>query len=202
MADWTLRLIDQTGYVGVFLLMFLETIFPPIPSEVIMPLAGTRAAAGTMTLWGVVASGTAGAMLGNIFWYALARVIGLRRFRPLIERHGRWLTMEWSDVEKAEKLFGRFGHWVVFLGRVMPTIRSIVSIPAGLLNMRLKTYLIWSTIGTAAWTAGLACVGWGLGRAYRDIDKILTPLSVAIIVLIVAAYVWRQLTWRRRHPGE
>jgi membrane protein DedA with SNARE-associated domain len=94
MGDWTIRLIDQTGYVGIFLLMFLETVFPPIPSEVIMPIAGLRAAHGSLTLWGVIASGTAGAMLGNLFWYALARVIGIRRFRPFIERHGRWLTME------------------------------------------------------------------------------------------------------------
>ena len=109
MGDWTIRLIDQTGYVGIFLLMFLETIFPPIPSEVIMPIAGVRAAQGPLTLWGVIASGTAGAMLGNLFWYALARVIGMRRFRPFIERYGRWLTMDWDDVEKAERLFGRFG---------------------------------------------------------------------------------------------
>jgi membrane protein DedA with SNARE-associated domain len=200
MTEWARGLLDAGGYTGVFLLMFLETIFPPIPSEVIMPLAGTRAAAGTMTLWGVIASGTAGAMLGNLFWYALARVIGLKRFRPLIERYGRWLTMDWPDVEKAERLFGRFGHWLVLLGRVMPTIRSIVSIPAGLLNMRLRSFFIWSTIGTAVWTATLACLGWALGRAYEDIDKVLTPVSIAIIVLIVFAYIWRQLTWRRRHP--
>ena len=202
MADWTIRLIEETRYVGVFLLMFLETIFPPIPSEVIMPIAGVRAAQGQMTLWGVIASGTGGAMLGNFFWYAVARVIGIRRFRPLIERYGRWLTMDWGDIEKAESLFGRFGHWLVMIGRVMPTIRSIVSIPAGALNMRLKTFLIWSAVGTAAWTALLATAGWALGLAYKDIDKYLGPVSSVVIALIVAAYIWRQLTWRKRHPGD
>jgi membrane protein DedA with SNARE-associated domain len=202
MADWTIRLLEETRYVGVFLLMFLETIFPPIPSEVIMPIAGVHAARGQMTLWGVIASGTGGAMLGNFFWYAVARVIGVERFRPLIERHGRWLTMDWGDIEKAERLFGRFGHWLVMVGRVMPTIRSIVSIPAGALNMRLKTFLIWSTVGTAAWTALLATAGWALGLAYKDIEKYLGPLSTAIIALIVLAYIWRQLTWRKRHPGS
>jgi membrane protein DedA with SNARE-associated domain len=200
MSDWTIRLIDETGYVGIFLLMFLETVFPPIPSEVIMPIAGVRAAQGPLTLGGVIASGTAGAMLGNLFWYALARVIGLRRFRPFIERYGRWLTMDWPDVEKAERLFGRFGPVIVSVGRMLPTIRSVVSIPAGLLNMRLKGFLIWSTVGTAAWTALLAGAGWGLGRAFEDIETVLGPLSIAVIVAIVAAYVWRQLTWRRRHP--
>jgi membrane protein DedA with SNARE-associated domain len=200
MGDWTIRLIDQTGYVGIFLLMFLETVFPPVPSEVIMPVAGARAAQGPLTLWGVIASGTAGAMLGNLFWYALARVIGMKRFRPFIEKYGRWLTMDWDDVEKTERLFGRFGGYIVSLGRMMPTIRSVISIPAGLLSMRLKTFLIWSTLGTAGWTAILATAGWGLGMAFDDIEKILGPLSTAIIVLIVAAYVWRQLTWRKRHP--
>jgi membrane protein DedA with SNARE-associated domain len=202
MGDWTIRLIDETGYVGIFLLMFLETIFPPIPSEVIMPIAGVRAAQGPLTLWGVIASGTAGAMLGNLFWYALARVIGMRRFRPFIERYGRWLTMDWDDVEKAERMFGRFGGLIVSLGRMLPTIRSVISIPAGLLSMRLKSFLIWSTLGTVIWTAALASAGWGLGKAFRDIEKVLGPLSTAVIVAIVVAYVWRQLTWRKRHPGD
>ena len=83
---------------------------------------------------------------------------------------------------------------------MLPTIRSIISIPAGLLNMRLKSFLLWSTLGTVAWTAALATAGWGLGKAFRDIEKVLGPLSTAIIALIVVAYVWRQLTWRRRHP--
>jgi membrane protein DedA with SNARE-associated domain len=200
MGDWTIRLIDQTGYVGIFLLMFLETIFPPIPSEVIMPVAGQRTVEGPLRLWGVIASGTAGAMLGNLFWYALARVIGMRRFRPFIENYGRWLTMDWDDVEKAEKLFGRFGGTIVSVGRMLPTIRSIVSIPAGLLSMRLKTFLIWSTLGTVIWTTALACAGWVLGKAFNDVEKVLGPLSTLIIVLIVVAYAWRQLTWRKRHP--
>ncbi|HEX8468159.1 MAG TPA: DedA family protein [Allosphingosinicella sp.] len=200
MGDWTIRLIDQTGYVGIFLLMFLETIFPPIPSEVIMPVAGARAAQGPLALWGVIASGTAGAMLGNLFWYALARVIGMKRFQPFIENYGRWLTMDWDDVEKAERLFGRFGGAIVSVGRMLPTIRSIISIPAGLLHMRLKTFLLWSTLGTAVWTAVLATAGWGLGMAFDDIEKILGPMSTGIVILIVIAYLWRQLTWRRRHP--
>lgn len=203
MADWVIRLIEDAGYLGVFLLMFLETVFPPVPSEVIMPIAGLSAARGHMTLWGVILSGTAGAMVGNFFWYLLARVIGIERFRPFIEKHGRWLTLDWYDVEKAERLFGRFGGWLVGLGRMMPTIRSVVSIPAGLLHMRLKTFLIWSSLGTAGWSSALAIAGHELGRRFERIDDVLGPLSMAVIGLIVLAYVWRQLTWRRRHPeGE
>ncbi len=201
MTDWVFRLIDATGYVGVFLLMFLETVFPPIPSEVIMPVAGMRAASGPLGLAGVIASGTAGAMTGNLFWYLLARVIGMERFHPFINRHGRWLTLDWDDVQKAERLFGRYGAAVVGIGRVLPTVRSVVSIPAGLLHMRLKGFLIWSTVGTALWSAGLAIAGWALGRRFTDIEKYVGPLSTAIIGAIVLTYLWRQLTWRRRHPA-
>ncbi|HEX9954886.1 MAG TPA: DedA family protein [Allosphingosinicella sp.] len=200
MGDIVPRLIDQFGYLGVGLLMFLETVFPPIPSEVIMPLAGVAAAQGSMNLFGVVASGTAGAMFGNIFWYAVARVIGLKRFRPFIEKHGRWFTLDWYDIEKAEKLFGRFGSAIVGVGRLLPTIRSVVSIPAGLLQMRLRNFLFWSTVGTTAWSSALAVAGYLLGKQFEDINKVLGPLSTAIIVLIALAYIWRQLTWRKRHP--
>jgi membrane protein DedA with SNARE-associated domain len=200
MSDWVIHLIEKTGYLGVGFLMFLETVFPPIPSEVIMPLAGVQAAQGPMTLWGVIASGTAGAMFGNFFWYLVARVIGIERFRPLIDKHGRWLTLDWYDIEKAEALFGRFGSVIVGVGRMLPTVRSVVSVPAGLLHMRLKNFLIWSTIGTTAWSSGLAIAGYFLGQEFEDINAILGPLSSIVIGIIVFAYVWRQLTWRKRHP--
>jgi membrane protein DedA with SNARE-associated domain len=202
MSDWVIRLIDQTGYVGVFFLMLAETVFPPIPSEVIMPIAGVRAAQGPMTLWGVIASGTAGAMFGNFFWYLVARVVGLKRFKPWIDKYGRWFTMDWGDIEKAEKLFGRFGSHIVFVARMLPTLRSLISVPAGLLNMRLRSFLLWSTIGTAGWSSGLAIAGYFLGMRFSNIERVLGPLSSAVIVAIVAAYIWRQLTWRNRHPAD
>lgn len=200
MTDWVFDLIDAAGYVGVFFLMLAETVFPPIPSEVIMPIAGVRAGQGQMTLWGVILAGTAGAMTGNFFWYLLARVIGVERFHPFINRYGRWLTLDWADVEKSERLFGRFGSMIVFVGRMLPTIRSVVSIPAGLLKMRLKSFLFWSSVGTAGWSSGLAVAGYFLGRQFDQIDQILGPLSIGVIGLIVLTYLWRQLTWRKRHP--
>ena len=201
MTDSVFRLIEWGSYLGVFLLMFLETVFPPVPSEVIMPIAGMSAQEGKMTLWGVIVAGTGGAMFGNFFWYLLARVIGIERFRPFIEKHGRWLTLDWPDVEKSEKLFGRYGGLVVGVGRMLPTVRSVVSIPAGLLHMRLKGFLLWSTIGTAGWSSALAVAGYLLGQQFEDIEKVMGPLSVAVIGLIVLAYLYRQLTWRKRHPG-
>jgi len=202
MTDWVFKLLDDAGYMGVMFLMFIETVFPPIPSEVIMSLAGVRAGQGALSLWGVIAAGTAGAMFGNFFWYLFARVIGIERFKPFILRYGRWLTIDWPEIERAERLFGRFGWVIVCIGRMMPTIRSIVSIPAGLLHMRLKTFLLWSTIGTTGWSSGLAIAGYFLGSRFADVDDVLGPLSVAIIAAILVAYVWRQMTWRNRHPKD
>lgn len=196
MSEWIIRLIDQTGYLGVGFLMFLETVFPPIPSEVIMPVAGLAAARGKLDIFAVIASGTMGAMLGNYFWYLVARVVGIERFQPFIERYGRWLTFDWAEIKKAEKLFGRQGWAIVFFGRMLPTLRSLISIPAGLLHMRLSTFVIWSTIGTTGWTTLLALSGWALGQRYATIETVVGPLSIAILVVIAAGYVWRLLRWK------
>lgn len=196
--DLIFDLIEKGGYGGVFLLMLLETVFPPVPSEVIMPVAGLSAASGGMSLGGVIAAGTFGAMAGNVFWYFLARTIGIGRFQPFIERHGRWLTIDWPEVERARTAFGRFGGALVCAGRMVPTIRTVVSIPAGLLRMRLPRFLAWSTLGTAGWSAGLALAGWVLGRQFGQVEAIVGPLSLFVVAAIVALYLWRQLTWRRR----
>ena len=202
MTDWVIRLIDGTGYAGIYLLMLLETVFPPIPSEVIMPVAGVRAAHGPMSLGGVVAAGTAGAMSGNLFWYLVARWVGLKRFCPFIERYGRWLTMDWYDVEKVQCLFGRFGSVVVGIGRMIPTIRSVVSIPAGLVHMELVRFLFWSTLGTAAWSGALAAAGFLLGQNFARIEDVLGPFSSVVVGAIILFYLWRQATWHRRHRDE
>ena len=202
MADWVIKLIEQSGYLGVGFLMFLETIFPPIPSEVIMPVAGVAAGQGKMALWAVIASGTSGAMLGNIVWYLAARALGITRLEPIIRRWGRWITITWPELLRAEKWFRKNGTLFVSLGRLLPTIRSLVSIPAGLLKMRFRTFFIASTIGTAIWTALLAGAGFKLGEQYRDIDKIIGPASNAIIVLLVIIYVYRLWTHRGIDPAS
>jgi membrane protein DedA with SNARE-associated domain len=198
MSDWVIRLIEQSGYLGVGFLMFLETIFPPIPSEVIMPVAGVAAAKGRMALGGVIASGTAGAMLGNIVWYLAARALGVIRLKPLIDRWGRWITMDWNEVQRAERWFLANGTFFVFLGRMLPTVRSLVSVPAGLLKMRFKTFFIASTIGTAGWTAMLAVAGYKLRENFGEIDQWLGPMSNAIIAVLVIGYLWRVVRFKAK----
>jgi len=182
MSDWVIRLIEQAGVLGVGFLMFLETVFPPIPSEVIMPVAGVAAAQGKMSLWAVIASGTAGAMLGNLVWYLAARALGIIRLKPFILRWGRW--------------FGTRGWLIVGVGRLLPTLRSIISVPAGLLKMRFSTFFVASTIGTALWTALLTGAGYTLGKRYHDVDRIIGPASNLIMAALVLGYVWR--LWRQR----
>ena len=196
MSDWVVRLIEESSYLGVAFLMFLETLFPPIPSEVIMPVAGVAAAKGRMSFAMTVASGTVGAMLGNVVWSLAARALGHDRLRPVIRRHGKWLTVDWKDVERAHRWFDLHGIALVFIGRLVPTIRSIVSIPAGLLDMRFRNFMIASTIGTALWTAILAGAGFKLQENFHQIGNVVGPASNIVIALLVGIYFWRLLTHR------
>lgn len=196
MGDWVVRLIEQSGYLAVGFLMFLETVFPPIPSEVIMSVAGVTAAKGQLSLAGVIASGTAGAMVGNILWYLAARALGIIRLKPIIDRYGRWITMDWQEVQRAERWFLHNGTFFVFLGRMLPTVRSLVSVPAGLLKMRFRTFFIASTIGTAGWTAALAFAGYELREQFHEVDDWIGPISNAILIVLVAGYLWRVLRFR------
>lgn len=200
MTDWVVDLIDKGGVIAVAFLMFLETVFPPIPSELIMSLAGIRAGQGELSLTGIIIAGTFGAMAGNVFWYMVARGFGIHRFRPFIEKYGRWLTITWGEVERGRKWFGTYGTFFVFMGRMLPTVRSLVSIPAGMLKMRWRSFLIASTLGTAGWTALLAFAGYQLGSNFEEIDEFLGPISTAIIVTLLLAYVWR--LWTHRNVGK
>jgi membrane protein DedA with SNARE-associated domain len=201
-SDWIVRLIEQSGYLGVAFLMFLETVFPPIPSEVIMSIAGVAAGQGKLDLGWVIAAGTTGAMLGNILWYLAARALGIMRLKPIILRWGRWITMSWGEVQRAERWFARHGTFFVFVGRMLPTVRSLVSVPAGLLKMRFKSFLIASTVGTAGWTALLAFAGFKLGERYEDINDMLGPASNAILVVLFLGYVYRVWTHRDIDPSD
>lgn len=196
MDDWIIRLVGETGYWGVGLLMLLETVFPPVPSEVIMTVAGVSASRGNMTYAGVVASGTAGAMVGNYLWFWLAIKFGPQRLERFLEKHGRWLTLHWTDVERGQALFAKHGAIIVLVARMLPTFRSLISIPAGIFRMSHRRFLVFSTIGTAGWSAALAGAGYVLGSQFADVEKILGPLSTIIIGLIVVGYFWRLIRWK------
>ena len=200
MSDWVIRLIDQSGYLGIAFLMFLETVFPPIPSQVIMTVAGVAAGQGKLHYGLVVASGTGGALLGNIFWYLAARALGLDRLHPFIDRWGRWLTITWPEVQRADAWFRQHGMLFVFLGRLLPTVRSLVSVPAGLLHMQFRRFLAATILGTAIWTAVLAGAGFKLGENVDRVDDFLGPASNAVLATLAIGYLWRVWTHRNYQP--
>jgi len=197
MTDWIGDFIDSWGYFAVGILMFVETIFPPIPSEVIMPMAGIYAAQQGHSLSVVVAAGTVGAMTGNLVWFLLAWKLGLDRFEQFLVRYGRILTMDEAEIARGRMLFDRYGGGIVGVGRVIPTIRSLISVPAGLVRMNVRTFLIYSSLGTFLWTMGLAIAGYMLGNRFTEIDKVMGPLSTAVIVLMFGVYLYRVIMWNR-----
>ena len=191
MSDWILEAIARGGYLGIFLLMALENVIPPIPSEVIMGLGGIAVARGDMQAVPLVLWGTAGTTAGNCFWYWIGRRIGYRRLRPWIDRHGRWLTLDWADIERVQRLFVRHGGGVVFVFRFMPAFRTLVSLPAGMARMPLGRFLLWTFAGSLIWNSVLAGAGIHLGQRFHELERYVGPVSIAIFVAIGLAYVWR-----------
>ncbi|WP_413163735.1 DedA family protein [Capilliphycus salinus ALCB114379] len=191
MLDWINQGIVTWGYVGIVLLMLLENIFPPIPSEVIMPLAGFTIAQGELNFFGVILSGVMGSILGALPWYYLGKNWGEKKLRRWIELRGQWIAISTDDLERSQQWFRRYGNLVVFLGRVIPGIRTYISIPAGLQNMPLLPFLIYSTFGTIVWISLLTFVGYWLGDNYTLVKQFTTPISVIVfVILAVGITIW------------
>lgn len=188
------------GYFGIFLLMVLENVVPPVPSEVIMGLGGIAAGQGKMNFALLVLVGTAGCILGNLFWYEIGRRYGYRRLRPAIDRWGRWLTMEWEDVERLRGFFDRWGGVTVFVFRFLPIGRTVISIPAGLLQMPRWRFVIYTAAGSAIWNSVLVGAGYWLGTSFETIDRWIAPGVIAVVVVALVLYLWRVLTWKPRDP--
>ena len=199
MLDWISTVIEATGAVGVALLMFLENVFPPIPSEVIMPLAGYFASLGRIAFGWVLVGGAVGSVAW--IWYEAGRRLGHARVRALAERHGRWLTLTPEEVDRARDWFARNGETAVFLGRLLPGLRTLISVPAGVARMPRGRFLAWTTLGSTIWTALLATAGWLLGEGFGVVDAWLEPVSTAVVGALLGIYVWRVATYRRRAAG-
>lgn len=200
--DWIVSLIDKAGYIGIALLMLLENIFPPIPSELIMPLAGFSAAKGTLSFTGVVLAGTVGSLAGAYFWFLIGRWIGPKRLKQFAARHGRWLTMHPDEVDQARAFFSRHQGLALFLGRLIPAIRSLISVPAGVNCIPISTFLLWSTLGTALWTVFLAGAGYLLESQYERVQEWLNPVSNVVITGLVIWYVYRVIRFKAPEAAE
>ena len=198
MMDLVTSWVAGGGLLGVFALMFLENLFPPIPSEVIMPLAGFAAARGQMSLPGALVAGILGTLVGNAVWFEAARLFGVERFKRLGERYGRWLGIRRDDLDQAEAKLRKYGAVAVCIGRCMPGIRTLISIPAGLIEMPRWVFYGWTAVGTTVWVGLLTLAGYWLEERYTAIEGYIDPLSkplLGLAVLLVLWWVWR--AWRR-----
>ncbi len=198
-TDTVAQVIRDLGLLGLVALMFVENVFPPIPSEVVLPLAGFFVARGELSFVGVLLASTLGSVLGSIFLYELARYGG----RPFVLRYGSILRVGPEELDRADAWFERRGPIIVLVGRCIPGVRSLVSLPAGTLKMSRLSYILLTLVGTLIWNAALIGAGWVLGEEWERVSGVVgaagTPLlAVLLLVLGVLSVVW----WWRRHPGR
>lgn len=198
MFDWLVSAIERAGSFGVMILMLAENLFPPIPSELIMPLAGFSAARGEMSLWTVIVAGVVGSLLGALFWYYVGRWFGIDRLKSWSERYGRWLTISPDDIDAASEWFRRHGRLAVAIGRLIPAIRTVISIPAGMGGMPLGPFLGYTLVGTTIWVTFLAASGFILEARYALVRDWVNPISNAVVAAGVACYAYRVITFRKR----
>ncbi|RJY08492.1 DedA family protein [Aurantiacibacter aquimixticola] len=195
MDDLIIDLIERGGYLGIFLLMALENIVPPVPSEVIMGVGGLLVQRGAMDFWPLLLIGTAGTTAGNYAWYWVGDKWGYERLRPFIDRWGRWLTVDWEHMAKAQVFFHSWGHWVVFVLRFSPFLRTMISLPAGLAHMPLWKFIAFTFVGSLVWNAALILAGQWLARYLEQSQGVIGWIIIGCIVLAIAAYLWRVFTW-------
>jgi membrane protein DedA with SNARE-associated domain len=196
MADWIIQTITDFGYVGITLLMLLEAVFPPIPSELIIPFAGFAAGQGTLDFVGVIVAATLGSLLGMIPWYFLGRLFGLERVKWLADRFGRWFAFNADEIDYAAKLFDRWGRPIVLAGRMLPIIRTLISVPAGLAKMNFLTFALFSAIGMLLWNIVLVSAGYLLHEHYHLVEAWLDPLTWVVLAAVVGIYIFRVFTWK------
>ncbi len=181
--------MQSMGYLGIGLLMFLENLFPPIPSELIMPLAGFTASKGDMQLAPAIAAGTIGTILGALPWYYAGKLLSEERLKHLADKYGKWITVSGADIDKSNRWFNRHGNKAVFLCRLVPGVRTLISLPAGINNMPLIPFLAYSTGGTILWVSFLTLAGYKLAENYERVEQYLAPVSKIVAVTIVIGFI-------------
>jgi membrane protein DedA with SNARE-associated domain len=201
MFESIINTINSLGYVGIALLMALENIVPPIPSEVIMPLAGFAVTQGQLKFIYVVLAGTLGSVLGATPWYFLGKSWGLKRTKKIADRYGKWLTISGEDVEKAKVWFDKRGYVATAIGRLVPGIRTYISIPAGISKMPLIPFLLYSTAGSLIWVSLITYAGYLLGENYEQVGVYLKPFSTVILIIIIALSLY-WIIKRRQKPVD
>ena len=199
MLHWIVDWIGRMSYGAVALLMAIENVFLPLPSELIMPLAGFQTARGRMSLLGVIVAGTIGGVAGSFPFYFIARKLGQDRFLHAVDSSGKWFFLRRGDVQSARLRFDRWGGWAVFLSQLLPGLRGLIAIPAGLARMSFPLYTLANLMGTAIWCTVLAFLGRLLRSQFTRVHDALGPVGWGLLGLTaVALLVW----WLRRRHRE
>jgi membrane protein DedA with SNARE-associated domain len=201
LTDWVIDVIDRLGYLGVALLVALENLFPPIPSEIVLPFAGFVASDGRASLLGMIVAATIGSVAGALVLYGIAAGVGPERLRTLVERYGKWFRLTTDDLDRAERWFDRRAVVAVLVGRCIPLIRSLVSLPAGFRRMPLPIFLTYTVIGSLIWNTALVGAGYLLREQWDAIEPILGWFQYVVLAAIALAIAW--FVWSRFiRPGS
>jgi membrane protein DedA with SNARE-associated domain len=184
---WTEGVITSMGYPGLVLVMFLENVFPPIPSEVVLPLAGNLTHSGEFSIFWVVFWGMIGSLAGAFFFYYLAKWFGEKRMYWLVDKVGKYLFIKNQDLDVSFQWFEKYGEWTIFFGRMVPIVRSLISIPAGLAEMKLGRFIFFTVLGTSMWNLVLVMAGRILGPAWPIVIEWIDVYQNIVLVLVVLA---------------
>jgi membrane protein DedA with SNARE-associated domain len=191
LSTWISDTIESLGYVGIALIMLLENLIPPIPSELVMPFGGFLVAEGRMSFVGLVAAGTIGAVLGALALYGIGMWAGEPLLRQFLRRYGRWIGVSEAELDQALVAFGKRGDVIVFFGRLIPLIRSLISLPAGMNHMPLGRFLLYTTLGSTLWNTALAYAGLVLGRNWQSVLGFISQYQrLTLVVLAALVLLW------------
>ena len=197
MLRWIVRLVGAFGYWGIGLLMAIENVVLPLPSEIIMPLGGFQAARGRLTLVGAILVGTIGSVVGALPLYGAGRALGQERVSAWVDRHGRWILLRGGDLRRAGERFERHGWWAVFFSQLLPGIRGLISLPAGFARMNVALFAAANFAGTLIWCAVLTYLGFQLGMHYQAVHRFVGPAAWIVLGgVVISGIVW--LLRRRR----
>ncbi|MFL0505417.1 DedA family protein [Ureibacillus sp. 179-F W5.1 NHS] len=198
MENWITTVMEEFGYIGVFLLIMLENLFPPIPSEVILTFGGFWTTQSDLSVFGVVVASTIGSVVGAIILYGIGALVGIKRIERFVDRWGKVLRLTSKDIHKANSWFEKYDVWTVFFCRFIPLIRSLISLPAGLAKMNFFTFLLLTTLGTLIWNLVLVNIGAAVGESwetivhYMDIYSNIAYAVLAIIFIVVVVRFYQK----------
>ena len=183
--DWATVVIGTMGYPGLVLVMFLENVFPPIPSEVVLPLAGDMTRYTSFTIFWVIFWGMIGSLIGAFFFYYISLWFGEERMYWLVEKFGKYMFVKKEDLDNSFKFFEKHGEWTIFFGRMVPLVRSLISIPAGLSKMNLPKFILYTIAGTSLWNVILVMAGRLLGPAWPVVVEWVGVYQDIVVALIL-----------------